>query len=942
VTSRFVRVSCAIACLLAFGSHGIAQAQTAPAAAAQVGSGIASGFVVDQVNGLPISNANVALYRGDTFVKVVTVDRSGQFRLEGLIPGLYSLSIQAPGYQASRSRDFTVNAGQETSVNVAINRANQSGESGNLKTIGSVSVSSSNTLASTTTITRTVDPNLLLNENNLNAGYALARVPGVNSTGLSSSVSDDQYLSIRGLGPSETQTLLDGHPIGPQGVYGSNGGSDNDPYAFNYSDSPLFGLSKVQVTFGSGASGLYGVDAIGGTIDMQTLNPTLKPVFNFWEGAGDQGRNQTAFNFTGTSGRLSYALAGGVQGTYGMFPPELITQTGRPNNNSNLNNGGACLGVVGSNTYPDISPCNTALNTYTVSQNSVLRSGLLKLRYDLSNNTSFTSTIFASGQWSDSTGNGDNDNIPYDTRLAQVKSNPGNCSLPSDPSGTMSGYLVVVQENAPLQCLTAQKLAANSYGPYGGGADRNRGATTADYDFKLQSISGKNTFTADGYYNYYKFYKSSEEASGLDPTGTLYTGTQYSQFINTQGYLVSDDIQTEKYDLGAGYFGEYQAGSRLDYNNVGTGLYNYDTPFSTHYNSGFLRASYNFDPKFSAFANFWIKNDTVVGDTNFDPRISLVYRPDTSDVLRVTFGHSTGDPAAELKATGPPEINVNPDSINPTCSPYNQVGTGGNPNIQPEKANDYEVGYAHRFNQGSSLQVNMYYTTVMDQLFQASEPISQYGNVVIPPELLAQIAQRIGSVCPGVNPAQPESVLPYLSIGTTYNAASAVAKGIEFSGRQYVARHLYFDYGYDLQSVVQNGVNDNILQNNPFIINGGQVAGIPINQATVGLDYTNRGLEMRMDGYVVGNNNPSSRPAYNSWNGFVSQALPHNLTVNVGVQNIFNEAAQDYGYFGHQPLVPENRFFNDTTPIQQYLTTGSNEEFGLPVRSFILTLSGRI
>ncbi len=907
-------------------------------ASAQSSAGSVNGVVVDQIDGLPIPGANVGLYRGSTFVASTKADAKGAFKIDSVAPGLYTLSIAAAGYQVSRSREFSVAPGQQTSANLAVNRATQAQQPGSLRTIGSVTTSSTSSIASTTTITRTLDPAVLANEAYLNFGSAVDKLPGVNANSLSSSVSDDLTLNIRGLGASETQALLDGHPVGPQGVYAINGGGSY-PTAFNYADSPLFGLSRVQVTFGSGASGLYGVDAIGGTVDMQTLNPTVKPVASFWEGIGNQGKGQTYFNTTGSVGRLAYAVAGGVQGTYGMFAPGLITQSGRPNNNANLNNGGNC--TQGN----DISACNTALNTYSVSQNATLRAGLAKFRYNLSNNTTFTTTVYASGQQADSTGNGDNDYIPYDTRLAQIQSNPGNCALPGDPKGKTSGYQVITVSNAannPTACYSASQWALASYGPYGGGADRNRGTNMADYDFKLQSVTGKNTITADGYYNYYKFYKSSEQASGLDPTGTQFAGTQYSQFLNTQGYLVSDDIVNENSDIGFGYFGQYQLGTRLDYNFAGQGLYSYELPESSHYTSGFARAAYNFNNRLSAFGNFWVKNDSVVGDTNFDPRVSLVLRPASSDVLRVTYGHSTGDPAAELKESGPPSINSNPSSLNPTCTPYNSIGSGGNPGIKPESSNDYEVGYAHRFTGDSSIQVNFYYTGVQNQLFSADEPLSQYGPVAISPTLLQGFANKIGSVCPGVDPANPASVLPYLAISTTYNAATAVSKGIELSGRQHLVPHLYFDYTYDLQSVVENGINDNILQNNAYIVPGGQVQGIPINQATVGLDYSNAGLEVRMDGYVVGNNNPSSRPAYNVWNGFVSKALPAGLAVTLGVQNVFNQAWQTYGYLGHAPLIPENRFFNDTTPIQQFVNGNGNEEFGLPIRSFQLTLNYRV
>jgi outer membrane receptor protein involved in Fe transport len=907
------------------------------AASAQSTNGRVSGTVLDQTNGLPVTDANVGLFQGGASVRNTKTNSRGAFSIDSVAPGLYTLIVESPGYLTSQSREFVVTSGLETALNLAINRATES-QTGNLKTIGTVTATSASAFASTTTITRTLNPDLLQKENNIRLADALVKLPGVDGQGLSSSPGDDTYINIRGLGASETQALLDGHPIGPVGVYGINGGGSY-PSSFNYADTPIFGLSRVQVTFGSGASGLYGVDAIGGTVDMQTISPTLTPKFNFVIGAGSQGRNQSLFTFTGSLGKFQYALAAGANGTYGMDYPGIVAQTGRPNNNPNLNNNGAC--TAGN----DISQCNLNLNTYSVSQNTIIKGGVAKVRYNLSNNTNFTATIYSSGSQADSTGNGDNDNIPYDTRLAQIQANQTpNCSLPGDAAGAMSGYQVIVDANGNTACDTAQQWAAASSGPYGGGADRNRGTNTTDYHFRLQSTSGIHTITADGFYNYYKYYKSSEEAGGLDPTGTMYAGTAYSQFVNSMGWLASDDMQFgDKGEAGYGYFGEYQADSRLNYNVTGQGLYNYSTPASAHYNSGFARGQYTFNPRFSAFAAFWVKNSSVDNQTSFDPRISFVLRPADSDIVRLTYGHSTGDPAAELKASGPPDLNGNPSSLNPSCTPYNVIGSGGNPNIKAEAGNDYEVGYAHKFAGDSSIQLNLYYTGVQNQLFSAAEPLTQFGSVAIPQALLQQYASKIASAgCPGVDPNNPESVIPYLAISTTYNAATAVSKGIELVGRQRFTRQFYIDYSYNYQSVVQNGINDAILMGNPFIINGGQVQGIPPNQANLGIDYSNRGFEARMDGYLVGTNNPKQRGSYNTWDGFISQTTPQGLTITLGVQNVFNQATQMYGYFGHQQFIPENHFYSDTNSIQQYVSTGSGEEYGTVTRSFLLSIGKRI
>jgi len=55
------------------------------------------------------------------------------------------------------------------------------------------------------------------------------------------------------------------------------------------------------VTYGSGGVALYGVDAIGGTINQITLNPTIAPQVILRQSFGDQGRLSTTFQASGTS-----------------------------------------------------------------------------------------------------------------------------------------------------------------------------------------------------------------------------------------------------------------------------------------------------------------------------------------------------------------------------------------------------------------------------------------------------------------------------------------------------------------------------------------------------------------------------------------------------------------------------------------------------------------
>ena len=195
-------------------------AQDVSTTSASGGAGTISGRVVDQISALAIPDATITLYSGNQVLFKTTSDSRGNFRFENVAPAVYTMIATATSYNGSRTGDTPVLAGHEVIANFVLSRA--SSNAGGLRTIITTNTSGGNALASTATITRTLDPQLITNENNLRVADQLRSIPGVNLAGLSSSLGDDLYLNIRGLGESETEALLDGHPVGPLGVYSIN------------------------------------------------------------------------------------------------------------------------------------------------------------------------------------------------------------------------------------------------------------------------------------------------------------------------------------------------------------------------------------------------------------------------------------------------------------------------------------------------------------------------------------------------------------------------------------------------------------------------------------------------------------------------------------------------------------------------------------------------
>lgn len=837
------------------------------------------GTLLDQQSNLPIAGATIVLSRGDTVVARTQSDGAGDFSFSNEPPGTYDVTVEATGYGRARSSAIAVGANAATaSLSLVLSHA---ASSSSLREIGRVTTANpASSLQTTATITRRADPQVIQDENMSRLGNGLENIAGVNLRNRDTTVGDDQTIDIRGLKPSETQALLDGHPIGPLGV------EPGTTATFNYQDSPPFALENTQVTFGAGALNLYGTSTTGGTVDMQTWNPTPTNQFVFQQGFGDQGKSFTNLRATGTLGKLGFALVNAVEGTTGPFAPQTITSNG----------------ALGTN----FTSANIAFNTYTVSSNYLLRNDLLKLRYDFSPQTHLTLTGYSATSYDDKTGNGDNAYTTYADQLyiAPVKTT-GPC--PNQ---------VAVKTDAGTSCMTAQQWAAATTGPQFA-RPTYQAIGNQDYHARLITAAGNHNITLDGFIDAYNLIYN-RNPSTFDTAGGYFNGGFNQNIYHTNGFLISDDVVFRNHTLGFGYYAQNQTVTGNLYQDPLLGTPGQPAivprqPASLINDNVFLRDTYNITPKLTSYANVWVKSSSVTHGSSIDPRLSLVYRLTDRDVVRIAGAKSEGDPDPTL-ASG--NLNTTPANINPPCGAYQayekaggtgpytgattNVGQIGNTSLSPERATDLELAYSHRFNRDSQINVDIYDTNESNQIFNASVAATGYAGQ-IPGYLLNQYYQQISSLCGISNPQ-----LGFLSLTQASNQSAARFRGIEITGRVRMTSTLFADYGYDLQSAVQLGVPYALLRTNPYVINGAQILLIPLHKYTLGLDWATRGgLEARLDVEHLDSYNGLNRPGYYDGNGFLKYTA-HGVTFTMGVYNVFNTDAQIYDYVGAGSYWTEN------------------------------------
>lgn len=852
-----------------------------------------TGSVIDQRNGLPIPGAILELQRAMATIATVKSDQAGAFKFQPQPRAVYTIVARAIGYATVRSNEIDSST-ESTNLTLTLRRAANTSD---VREIGRVvATTHAAGLQTTTTIQQQVDPQLIQRTNQIRVAEGLARLPGVNFSGQDSSVGDDISIDIRGLKPSETQVMLDGHPIGPLGVFPSTVGGG---IGFDWQVAPLFALQNTVVTYGSGAVGLYGVDAVGGSIDLQTLNPTELPQSILKMGIGTQGKQIFSMQTSGTKDKLGYVFLHGVSGTYGDFPAQQVAQTGARGN--------------------DFTSATLAADTYSVTGNYLLRNDLVKLRYDFSRKASLTLTGYSATSWDDKTGNGDNDFITYEFALNQALQNP-NCTAPNLPNG------LSVQTDAGTACVTPQQYAAGASGPQGGGPGAFQGLRNQDFHARFLASTGRHSILVDAFTDNYAQDRQRSESFLNGPPNIL------TNIYRTVGMLVSDDISATNNDLDFGFYTQRQY---INGNSLSGGGSSIQHPaLFSKLQSFFVRDAFTPTDRLSFFANAWFKH-SLLGGNSFDPRLSIVYRPDSADVFRLTGGGSSADPTPiALTLTGPGGIGAGDCS----AGQFN-LGTVPSPGELPEKATDLEMSIAHRFAGDTSSQLTLYDTHETNTIFAGFAPASQFLDQLAlgGPGYLDSFYTRIASICPNFAPPNPPPTIANLNVSTNLNLAKSRAQGFEFAQRLRVNQHLFFDGYYDAQSTVIFDAPDSLLMSNLTLINGSQLPRIPLHKEGLSGDWaTASGGDLYLTYTHFDSNNDLNRPAYGVTDLSFTQRMTSRTSINIGVSNLFNNDVDTYGRIGYGVFVPENQFGTNSTGLQQ-----GSERFGLSPAALSVTVTQR-
>ncbi len=806
----------------------------ANAATAVAGTGEIRGTVVSAVDGRGVSSAIVSLQGPVQDSK--TTDSGGAFSFAALPAGIYSLDVGKPGFASISSGDIIISSGLVVNQRLVI-------APNSFKSLGSVTIRARSTLQTSSQVYQTATATAMKDQGIFRVSDYLRNLPGVNSF-TTATPGDDVSLNLRGFANTETLALLNGHYFA----------RNEDRYGMNYSDTPVMGLKSTQVIYGASAVGFYGVDAIAGVVNLQTIDPTPTQQTTLELGAGTYNNSIVGLQTTGTTQKLGYAFAYGQNVTNGPIDHRLVY-------NAPYGNALGC------------TPALIALGcgSYIVDQQTVRRSGVVTLRYNFDSTTSFTLTGVTMHAWDDGSGNGANDWL-----LPQFA---------PPPPPVVSG----AQGSGPVWLATGIN----------------------DGEARLSKQIGRSLVVVDAFRSYFTAGRNYQY--NIPPAWQTETA-------GVNGLTISDQIFLDKNTVGFGY---YAQGSSDYLSQLPSTLPNY-RPFSAYYvNSNvFVQDEWQASPKLTVDGNVWVKRSQLVQGSHVDPRLAVIYRPSTNDVLRFSAAGGQTYPSAYIHAA-----EFNPiATVNFVCGPplQAQIGIGPSSTAQAETSRDIELGYGHRFPNGALLEGNYYDTVLYNQLLGTNVSATSLGNNYLPPGYLAQLNAK--NPCGGTVTSDNTIVSVFENLGL------ARYHGVDANGSYPLQQHLFADWSYDIQIAAPSAIAPNVYANSPGLILGTQYFGVPMHKASLALrDDNPHGVGGQLVAYFTSQNNLNNLPGYVQVNGDVGVDTWHGR-LSLGAVNILNKAPYDYG----QQFIGLPEYQQPGIPVVP------TELFGLPHPSVFLKYDLRV
>ncbi len=288
---------------------------------------------VTAADGTPIAGATVALTAASS-VRTARTDARGRFDIDRVLPGTYSISAAAPGYQSVTQRAVTV-AEHEEHLALVLARATTS----SLTTIGTVRARSGETVSTASAPSVTISAQDAAASGTTAVSSMLwdqlATTPFLPLGGGSNAT---VAYAVRGPDPTETLVDVDGHQV--------NNGNTGD---FDLSLVDPASLQSVQLVYGIAPSSLLGPNTIGGAVNIMTLEPTttdhaLLRVF----GGSFASYGETA-QATGSDGRFGFAVS--LHGVSSMGSVDRSIVAAPPGTGPSARNN--TIQSVGSDSYGD-------------------------------------------------------------------------------------------------------------------------------------------------------------------------------------------------------------------------------------------------------------------------------------------------------------------------------------------------------------------------------------------------------------------------------------------------------------------------------------------------------------------------------------------------------------------------------------------------------------